>query len=201
MPRPEYLVVLATGEIHFLWVLAVIALAVLVGVTAYVTAIWVRRRKQTRIVRTIPGAPLPMCDYCRGWIVGMYIGGEGFTSGHVSLLAQLPYLQTLQLDFTGLTDDDLVALSRLEHLRVLWLSSDRIGDRGVRNLLQLHTLEFVSLDLPPVDVESIVALGALPSLFEIVLTPRVVEHEALSRAQARLSTCRITVEHVYMPEV
>jgi endonuclease YncB( thermonuclease family) len=74
------------------------------------------------------------------------VGGVKFRDDDLTMLRGLPYLRTLSLRATLVTDKGLEHLKPLENLQALSLMSTGVGDAGLKHLESLTTLEDLDLD-------------------------------------------------------
>jgi hypothetical protein len=67
------------------------------------------------------------------------------TESELKALARLEHLQSLTLIDVGIQDDNLAELGRLRQLQILILGGNRIADAGLKALAELKELKMLSL--------------------------------------------------------
>ncbi len=71
--------------------------------------------------------------------------GTNVTGKSLCSLRQLSRLECLNLDYTGIADDDIEMMSDFEGMRELHLRGCRISGHGLRYLSKLHSLEYLDV--------------------------------------------------------
>jgi mono/diheme cytochrome c family protein/uncharacterized membrane protein len=93
-----------------------------------------------------------------------------FDDGTLTRLAPaIPWLASLDLSSTSVTDEGLGLLTEAGSLRQLRLSETRVSDAGLVHLAELTSLESLNLFGTPVTTEGVKKLASLPSLKRLYL--------------------------------
>lgn len=137
------------------------------------------------------------------------------TDDGLKSLGQMPALAKLslsvsykkkKLDAYGpvfVTDDGLVHLSKVDNLRLLWVTSPDWTDRAAEHLGALRQLPYLKemrLSSPKITDAAIPHLGALPNLRNLTLGTPEVSNEGMEELRKRLPSDCLLNDHRGEPE-
>jgi hypothetical protein len=111
------------------------------------------------------------------------VAGVKFGDDDLATLRGLPYLQTLSLRATLVTDRGLEHLKPFEQLRALSLMSTGIGDAGLEHLESLTTLEDLDLDRTAITDAGLEHLKGLRNLRRLQMAHTGVTDAGLEHLQ------------------
>ena len=125
------------------------------------------------------------------------IGDDG-----IEYLIALKKLKELHLSRGGLTNQALVSLSRMPQLTILDIQyNNRITDAGIAQLSRLKNLEILQIGETSIGGVSVKTLRKLPSLKNLVYSPRQFSRLEIVELHRALPKCRIetTTQHKGIP--
>ncbi|HEX8038525.1 MAG TPA: c-type cytochrome domain-containing protein [Chryseosolibacter sp.] len=129
-----------------------------------------------------------------------FAGRPNVTDEQISALGEMKdQLVWLNLNYSGISDQQLKALSRLSNLRVLYLNYTKITDVGFANLSALPELRILSVVGTSVSDQSVpvfLAFGKLTDLFvyQSQLTPEGIQKISSGNERARVDTGNYVLE-------
>jgi hypothetical protein len=91
--------------------------------------------------------------------------------GDLKPLSDLPYLQRLNLDFTGIGDEGMTHLDGLKSLAELSLRGTKVTDAGLVHLQHCSSLRELSLENLPITDAGLIKLGPIKSLHKVYVGP------------------------------
>jgi hypothetical protein len=129
--------------------------------------------------------------YGRDFVGAPFYIGNSFSPADVELISQLPSIQIVDFDDTGVTDEDLLHLKGLPRLRVLFLNSTSISNAGLQHLIDTP-LEILHLqNCSHIDDDCIPVLSRMQSLKELYISIRNFSPAGIQQLKAALPNCKI----------
>ena len=171
--------------------IAYISMIAAIAAVSVALVLYARKVSQRRIVASIPGIAVPMCEYRCGKITGIYVGGEVFDGAGASKLSQLRSLEELQLDYTGISDRDLIVLTELPRLKTLWLYDKKVSDEGIEIISRLKHLRTLSLRLHQVSSFAFKKLARVKQLRRLEVNIEKLDNLAVDFVASELPNCEI----------
>ncbi len=111
-----------------------------------------------------------------------FVRGEGLYDTALEYIGDCPNLEVLDISgCEGFTGKGMAALSKVPRLRSLIARTTKIGDEGIRHIVQCRSLEVLDLDYANITDEGLKELQKLPKLKYLriderqPLTPRSIE--------------------------
>lgn len=119
-----------------------------------------------------------------------YIGIPGRLA-HLELLQQLPSLRNVDLDDSGVSDEDLRHLQGMPNLRVMFLNNTTISSKGLAYLVDspIETIHLNNCD--NIDDSAVPLLAKIQSLKHIYIDRRSLSDAALKQLREALPDCEI----------
>jgi Leucine-rich repeat (LRR) protein len=100
---------------------------------------------------------------------GLTYDGSGVTHVGIAYLAKVSNLQSLSLSGDEITNQAMHEVARLHKLTVLWLGDCPVGDEGLAALAPLKSLEFLLIDRTEISDEGLRHLAQFPRLTNLTL--------------------------------
>lgn len=129
------------------------------------------------------------------YMLNMKFPPASFSGGQLNRL--MPYAQVfsrVSLVSSGITDEVLYHISKMENLKTLFLQKTNINGSGIVHLLNLKELEVLNLSFTKVDDKSALDLLKIPNLREVYLMHTNATPEMIKALQAYKPTLKILVE-------
>ena len=96
-------------------------------------------------------------------------GNTGFTDEGLNAVADLNFLEDLELSATGITDDGFDSIAQLPKLQRLWLHRTPVTSKGLARLRPLHSLRMLSIMFTNVEDQDLSPIGELRGLEVLLL--------------------------------
>ena len=112
-------------------------------------------------------------------------------AGFSKLEKLLPYLVTLDLSATKITDRSLAMLSSAVQLRMIRVAETSITDASMDTLSKLSALESINLYGTKVSDAGVNKLAAMPNLKRLYLWQTAVTPEAIKSFKEKLPNCEV----------
>ena len=129
--------------------------------------------------------------YGRDFVGEPFYIGNSCNLTDVALISQLPSLQNVDFDDTGVTDDDLLHLKELPCLRVLFLNSTSISKIGLEHLIETP-VEILHLQAcSNIDDRCIPVLSRIQSLKKLSIDKRNFSESGIQQLESALPNCEI----------
>jgi hypothetical protein len=170
----------------------------LLGVSAVAVVAFAQMRHaraQNKVLSLIKRVAFVICERKCGNVARMYIGGEGFNSNLAPVLRTFSHLRELQLDFTGLEEEDFKVLQDLPRLQQLWIDHPVFSDLAISHLSKLHGLQLLKIRTHGVSSdESLRQLTNLQNLQYLILTGRTIDSTLLRQLHDQLPKCDLILQ-------
>lgn len=109
------------------------------------------------------------------------LGGVDISNEDLQFLKRMPDVLIVKLDSTPITDDALISVAQLRHLRELHVGNTQVTDSGLQHLSGMTNLRNINLNGTQVTDAALEVLSTLPALRVIELANTQVTKTALDR--------------------
>lgn len=127
----------------------------------------------------------------RDFVGAPYYIGNSVSLTDVDLISQLPSLQIVDFDDTGVTDRDLRVLKKLPRLRVLFLNSTSISSDGLAHLTESSVETLHLQNCSKIDDSCVAVLSQIQSLKDLYISRRDFSPAAIQLLESALPSCVI----------